>query len=168
MLLNTQEISVADISTVSLIMPFCLFEFPSLIYKSTLQILNNGQSLFLVHKSNSVNLAHPLKNKDQLDVTYCFIVLLIGSTCFGNCCAHHQELATIMLITTLVVWFCKDFRFTTLINTNNTSNYQSTNETHYTQNTTITTHKGSQLLILTETRYQLQPSDKELPPNIHH
>ena len=56
-----------------------------------------------------------------------------------------------------------NFRFTVLSNTNNTSNYQSTNETHYTQqNTTITTHKGSQLLILTETRYQLQPSDKEL------
>jgi len=33
-------------------------------------------------------------------------------------------------------------RFTILINTNNTSNYQSTNETHHTQqNTTITTHK---------------------------
>ena len=55
------------------------------------------------------------------------------------------------------------FRFTTLINTNSTSNYQSTNETHYTQqNTAITTHKGLQLLLLTETRYQLQPSDKEL------
>jgi len=36
-------------------------------------------------------------------------------------------------------------------------------ETHYTQdNTTITTHKRSQLLILTETRYQLQQSDKQL------
>ena len=56
-----------------------------------------------------------------------------------------------------------NFRFTIPFNTNNTSNYQSTNETHYTQeNTTITTHKGSQLLISTETRYQLQPSDKEL------
>ena len=41
------------------------------------------------------------------------------------------------------------FRFTILINTNSTSNYQSTNETHYTQqNTTITTHKGTQLLTL--------------------
>ena len=50
-----------------------------------------------------------------------------------------------------------------LINTNHTSNYQSTSETHYTQeNTTITTHKGSQLLILTEARYQLQQSDKQL------
>jgi len=49
-----------------------------------------------------------------------------------------------------------------VMNTNNTSNYQSTNEIHYTQeNTTITTHKRSQLLILTETRYQLQQSDKE-------
>ena len=45
-----------------------------------------------------------LKNKNQLDATY-FIVLLIGSTCFGHYYAHHQELATIMLITTLVVSF---------------------------------------------------------------
>ena len=40
-----------------------------------------------------------LKNKNQLDATYYFIVLLIGSTCFGHYYAHHQELATIMLIT---------------------------------------------------------------------
>ena len=46
-----------------------------------------------------------LENKNQLDSTYYFIVLLIGSTCFGHCYAHHQELATIMLITTLVVSF---------------------------------------------------------------
>ena len=46
-----------------------------------------------------------LKNKTQLDVTYYFIVLLMGSTCFGHYYAHHQELATIMLITTLVVSF---------------------------------------------------------------
>jgi len=49
-----------------------------------------------------------LKNKNQIDTTYCFIVLLIGSTCFGHYYAHHQELATMMLITTLVVSFCKD------------------------------------------------------------
>jgi len=49
-----------------------------------------------------------LKNKNQLDATYYFIVLLIGSTCFGHYYAHHQELATVMLITTLVVSFCKD------------------------------------------------------------
>jgi len=46
-----------------------------------------------------------LKNKKQLDVTYYFIVLPIGLTCFGHYYAHHQELATIMLITTLVVSF---------------------------------------------------------------
>ena len=51
-----------------------------------------------------------LKNKDQLDATYYFIVLLIGSTCFGHYFAHHQEPTTIMLIITLVVWFCKDGR----------------------------------------------------------
>ena len=43
-----------------------------------------------------------LKNqKNQLDATYYFIVLLLGSTCFGHYYAHHQELATVMLITTL-------------------------------------------------------------------
>jgi len=46
-----------------------------------------------------------LKNKNQLDATYYFIVLLIGSTCFGHYYAHHQELTTRMLITTLVVSF---------------------------------------------------------------
>jgi len=35
------------------------------------------------------------KNENQLDATYYFIVLLIGSTCFGQYYAHHQELATI-------------------------------------------------------------------------
>ena len=46
----------------------------------------------------------------------------------------------------LFIFYCNsyriNFRLTALMNTNNTSNYQSTNETHYTQeNTTITTHK---------------------------
>jgi len=46
-----------------------------------------------------------LKNKNQIDAAYYFVVLLIGSTCFGHYYAHHQEVATIMLITTLVVSF---------------------------------------------------------------
>jgi len=33
------------------------------------------------------------------------LVLLIGSTCFGHYYAHHQELTTVMLITTSVVSF---------------------------------------------------------------
>jgi len=49
-----------------------------------------------------------LKNKNQLDATYYFTVLLIGSTCFRHYYAHHQEFATIMLIATLVVSFCKN------------------------------------------------------------
>jgi len=52
-----------------------------------------------------VNNFRLLKNKNQLDATYYFIVLLIGSTCFGRYYVHHQELATVMLITTLVVSF---------------------------------------------------------------
>jgi len=31
--------------------------------------------------------------------------LMIGSTCFGHYCAHHQELTTIVLITTWTVLF---------------------------------------------------------------
>jgi len=46
--------------------------------------------------------------KNQLEATCYFIVLLVGSTCFGHYYANHQELASIMLITTLVVAFCKD------------------------------------------------------------
>ena len=38
--------------------------------------------------------------KNQLDATYYFIVLVTGSTYFGHYYAHHQELATIALVTT--------------------------------------------------------------------
>jgi len=48
-----------------------------------------------------------LKDFEQIqnDVTYYVIVLLIGSTHFEHCYAHHQQLATMMLITTFVVSF---------------------------------------------------------------
>jgi len=41
-----------------------------------------------------------LKNKIQLDVTYYFIMLMLGSTCFKHHYAHRQELTTIALVTT--------------------------------------------------------------------
>ena len=41
-----------------------------------------------------------LKNKIQLEATYYFIMLMLGSTCFGHHYAHHQELTTIALVTT--------------------------------------------------------------------
>ena len=34
------------------------------------------------------------KNKIQLDATYYFIMLMLGSTCFGHHYAHRQELTT--------------------------------------------------------------------------
>ena len=46
-----------------------------------------------------------MENKNQLVATYCFIILMIGSTCFGHCYAHHQELTTTVMITTLTVLF---------------------------------------------------------------
>ena len=43
---------------------------------------------------------HPvlLEEENQQDATQCFIELLICSTCFGHAYAHHQELATILLV----------------------------------------------------------------------
>ena len=46
-----------------------------------------------------------MKNKTQLDATYYFIVIMLGSTCFGHHYAHHQEFTTIALVTTKAVWF---------------------------------------------------------------
>jgi len=51
----------------------------------------------------SSDLQCKLKNKNQLDATYYFLVLLICSTCFGYHYAHHQELTT-----TLVISFSKE------------------------------------------------------------
>ena len=44
-------------------------------------------------------------SKKQLDSNYYCIVLLIGSTCFGYYYTHHQEITTVMLISTFVVSF---------------------------------------------------------------
>jgi len=82
--------------------------------------------------------------------------------CFSLQTGHCSSRTALNLQHTANQGMC-NVRFTTLMNTNNTLNYQSTNETHRTQqNTTISRHKRSQLLISTETRYQVQPSDKEL------
>ena len=40
-----------------------------------------------------------VEKKNQLDVTECFIALMICSTSFGNFYAHHQELETMCVIT---------------------------------------------------------------------
>jgi len=53
------------------------------------------------------NIHKELKNKNQLNATYYFIVLLIGSTYFGHCYAHHQELATIMLVISFWTEACR-------------------------------------------------------------
>ena len=38
------------------------------------------------------------EEENLLDATQCFIELVICSTCFGHVYAHHQELATILLV----------------------------------------------------------------------
>jgi len=40
------------------------------------------------------------KDKIQIEATYYFIILLLGSTCFEHHYAHHQELTTKALVTT--------------------------------------------------------------------
>jgi len=46
-----------------------------------------------------------LKNKNQLDATSCFIILMITSTWFGHFFALHQVLTTVVLITTWAAQF---------------------------------------------------------------
>ena len=45
-----------------------------------------------------LNYSGDMGRRKQLDVTQCFIVLVISSTCFGHVYTHHQELSTIMLV----------------------------------------------------------------------
>ena len=75
-------------------------EFATMMLIATLVVLSDVY--WTVHHCGSWRI------KNQIHATCYFIVLLIGSTCFGHSCAHHQEFATMMLITTLVVSFCKD------------------------------------------------------------
>jgi len=42
-----------------------------------------------------------IKKEIQLDATQWFIELMIRSTCFGHCYAHHQELETIQMFTAM-------------------------------------------------------------------
>ena len=42
--------------------------------------------------------SHCVEKKNHLDVTECFIALMICSTCFGHFYAHHQELETICVL----------------------------------------------------------------------
>ena len=46
----------------------------------------------------SVHLCTCVEKKNQLDVTECFIALIICSTCFGHFYAQHQELETICVL----------------------------------------------------------------------
>jgi len=43
------------------------------------------------------------REENKLDVTECFIALIIRSTCFGHLYAHHQELETILVLLPHVV-----------------------------------------------------------------
>jgi len=88
-----------------------------------------------------------------------------GQLCFSLQPGHYSSLTAPNLQHTANQGMY-NFRFTILMNTNKTSNHQSISETHYTQeNTTITTHKGSQLLILTETHYQCNQATKNFTPH---
>ena len=40
-----------------------------------------------------------MENKNQLDATACFVILIMCSAYFGHFYAHHQELTIIVLMT---------------------------------------------------------------------
>ena len=72
------------------------------VFKRVRKVMNSDYLLFYVCPSVRpygttrlrLNGFSRLKNKNQLDATYYFIVLIIGSACFGQYYAHHQELPT--------------------------------------------------------------------------
>jgi len=70
----------------------------------TYNILNSVRHHFVADFKHNLELKN-WRIKNQLDATYYFIVLLIDLTYFGRYYVHHQELATMMLLTTLVVSF---------------------------------------------------------------
>jgi len=69
-------------------------------------LLMMGKEMNVICSDN--NTGDKVKNKNELHATYSFIIFIICSTCFGHFYAHHQELTTIVLITTWAVRFCKD------------------------------------------------------------
>ena len=89
----------------------CLQIWNAAFNSATLLLLNHGcrkSHITILHfeiTSDIIALYRSkfIRIKNQLDATCYFIVLLIGSTCFGHYYAHHQELATIMLVTTTLV-----------------------------------------------------------------
>ena len=65
------------------------------------------ESISFSHKHKHINL-NIRKEENQLDVTECFIALMIPSTCFGYFYAHYQELETICVLLPPIVcsyWF---------------------------------------------------------------
>ena len=72
-------------------LPVNSFNIVSVHY--TFELLRDNSCIIYRYKTQ-------LKNKIQLDATYYFIMLMLGSTCFGHHYAHHQELTTIAFVTT--------------------------------------------------------------------
>jgi len=56
------------------------------------------------YKTNTQNCKS--REENQLDVTECFIALIICSKCFGHLYANHQELETILVL--LLHMVCND------------------------------------------------------------
>jgi len=70
----------------------------NIIYLFTEILLLPGGSVYFTCKQNMklVTTKFNVDNKNQLDVTFCIIYFSSNScsTCFGQPCAHHQELTT--------------------------------------------------------------------------
>ena len=81
----------------------CLYIF--VLIRNLLQRSSCRQSLLaqttMFNSKFEVCLSVHRRNKGrrhQLDYTKCFIELVVRSTCFGHVYAHHQELATMLLV----------------------------------------------------------------------
>ena len=77
--------------------------FPNVVLvrrlKQNNSVLNGiSDALLPVFNTITLNIECGWEEENQLDATQCFIEHVICSTCFGHIYAHHQELATILLV----------------------------------------------------------------------
>jgi len=85
-----KDCSLGNSHFVSIVRLRLLFK-PHLHYKSFFEIIFEVMQYLKLHFIC-------VEKKNQLDVTECFIAVMIRSTCFGHLNAHHQELETICVL----------------------------------------------------------------------
>jgi len=59
---------------------------------------NSGSCRCETGRQPLINIDIKRREENQLDTTECFIAIIICLACFGHLYAHHQELATIIVL----------------------------------------------------------------------